>query len=166
VEYINTYVDGWRNYGNNCFDLSIVNDLIEAPLITFDRDMLTVMLDSVLNNAARHGFNKRKVNGNNVLLRLSIVEHESRPHLLISIANNGDAMADGFTINDYISRGRYTTSTGRSGLGGYHIYQIIKGHGGFLCLDSNKQWSVIVDILLPIDSVNTNDITTYEHECI
>ena len=166
VEYINSYIDGWRNYGNNCFELSVVNELGENPPISFDRNMLTVMLDSILNNAARHGFDRRKKDGNSVQLRLSIVRYKSNPYVLISIANNGEMMTNGFTIEDYISRGRYTASTGRSGLGGYHTYQIAKGHEGFLCLDSNKQWSIIIEILLPIDSTNINNIQDYDHECL
>lgn len=166
VKYITSYVEGWNNYGRNCFDLTVVNELKESPLISFDKDMLTVMLDAILNNAALHGFNKRKKDGNRVMIRLSLVEHDLLPHLLVSIANNGEAMTNDFTLDDYISRGRYTASTGRSGLGGYHTYQIIKRHNGFLYLDSNKQWNVIVDVLLPIDSTSTDNMITYEHECI
>ena len=166
IEYITSYIDGWRNYGNNCFELSVVNELGENPSISFDRNMLTVMLDSILNNAARHGFDKRKRMGNSVQLKLSTVKYESKPYVLISIANNGESMSSSFTIEDYISRGRYTAATGRSGLGGYHTYQIAKGHGGFLCLDSNKQWSVIIEVLLPIDSTNINNIQDYDHECL
>ena len=128
--------------------------------------MLTVMLDSILNNAVRHGFHKRKKDGNQVLIRLSEVAFENRPYLVLSIANNGEAIADGFTIQDYVSRGRYTDSTGRSGLGGYHVFQIVKGHNGYLRLDSNKQWNVMVEVLLPTNSTSINDLPSYENECI
>ena len=166
IAYIASYVDGWINYGRNCFELSVVNDLEENPSISFDRNMLTVMFDSILNNAVRHGFHKIKTEGNRVQIRLSLVERESKPFVLISVANNGLAMADGFTIDDFISRGRFSASTGRSGLGGFHTYQIVKGHGGFLYLDNNKQWSVIVEVLLPLDSSSINNIPEYDHECI
>ena len=69
-------------------------------------------------------------------------------------------------MKDYITRGRYSANTGRSGLGGYHVYQIAKGHNGFLYLDSNKIWNVIVEVLLPISNVDVNDLPIYEHECI
>lgn len=82
------------------------------------------------------------------------------------MSNNGDPIAEGFTIEDYISRGRYTSSTGRSGLGGHHVYQIAKGHRGFLYLDINKVWNMIVEVLLPIESTFLNDIPAYDKECI
>lgn len=136
--------------------------------MSFDKTLLTVMLDSILNNAIRHSFHKRKnyTDHNMVLLRLSVVEYKDAPYIQLSVANNGDPIAEGFTIEDYISRGRYAATTGRSGLGGYHVHQIAKGHNGFLCLDSNKMWNMIVEVLLPIESTEYNDIPAYDNECI
>ena len=126
------------------------------------------MLDSILSNAVRHGFkkDKRHTEHNVVSVVLSEVQFKDKPFVCISVANNGDMMPDGFDVRDYISRGRYSSSTGRSGLGGYHVYQIVKGHGGYLRLDSNKQWNVKVEVLLPIESANINDLTSYDYECI
>lgn len=168
AEFINNYSSAWNNYGGEYFELSIQNKLQDNVKMSFDKVLLTVMLDSILNNAVRHGFYKRKnyTEHNTVQISLSIVEYNGLPYVLLSVANNGDPIAEGFTIEDYCSRGRYTASTGRSGLGGYHIYQIAKGHNGFLYLDSNKVWNMIVEVLLPIESTIINDIPDYENECI
>ncbi len=168
AEFINSYADGWKNYGGGYFNLEIVNTLKEPAVIPFDDRMMTVMLDSILNNAGRHGFHKNKNyrERNVVEISLSLVEYREIAHLCISIANNGDSITNGFTVEDYISRGRHTVNTGRSGLGGHHVHQIVKGHDGFLCLDYNRKWSVIVDILLPIESITTDNIPAYDKECI
>lgn len=168
LEFINSYVDGWNNYGGEYFELSIRHSLKKNIILSFDKTLLTVMFDSILNNAIRHGFHKRKnyTDHNKVEINLSVTEYNSSFHLLITVANNGDPIVEGFTIDDYISRGRYTTSTGRSGLGGHHVYQIVKGHDGYMYLDSNKLWNMIVEILLPIKSAIFNDIPIYENECI
>lgn len=168
LEFINSYVDAWNNYGGEYFELSIKNSLKENIILSFDKTLLTVMLDSILNNAIRHGFHKRKnyTEHNIVQINVSVVEYNTASHLLLSVANNGDPIAEGFTIEDYISRGRYTASTGRSGLGGHHVYKIVKGHKGYMYLDSNKMWNMIVEILLPIKSNKFNDIPIYENECI
>ncbi len=165
-EFIKDYVDAWKNYGSNCFALDVFDELDEKLDLSYDKGLLTVMLDSILNNAVRHGFHKRKDIGNQVLIHLSEVAYEDSPYLLLSIANNGEAMSAGFSIEDYVSRGRYTASTGRTGLGGYHVYQIVKGHNGYLRLDSNKQWNVIVEVLLPINTTSVNELPIYENECI
>ncbi len=168
AEFINNYVDAWNNYGGEYFELSIQNMLHDNVKMSFDKILLTVMLDSILNNAVRHGFHKRKnhTGHNAVQISLSEVEYNGLPYILVSVANNGDPIAEGFTIEDYVSRGRYSSSTGRSGLGGHHVYQIAKGHNGFLYLDSNKVWNMIVDVLLPIESSTTNALPAYENECI
>lgn len=168
VEFIKGYIDAWNNYGGGYFEIDFVNDLFDNLKLSFDKTLLTVMLDSILNNAIRHSFHKRKnyTDHNMVQLRLSIVEYKDASYILLSVANNGDPIAEGFTIEDYISRGRYAATTGRSGLGGYHVHQIVKGHKGFLCIDSNKMWNMIVEILLPIESTEFNDNPAYDKECI
>lgn len=168
AEFINVYVDAWNNYGGEYFKMLVENRLDANILLSFDKTLLTVMLDSILNNAIRHGFHKRKnyTDHNLVQIALSAVEYNGQPYMQLSVANNGDPIAEGFTIKDYISRGRYTTSTGRSGLGGYHVYQIVKGHNGFLYLDSNKVWNMIVEVLLPIETTISNELPTYDNECI
>ena len=168
AEFINCYADAWNNYGGEYFDLSVQNKLDGKVQMSFDKTLLTVMLDSILNNAIRHGFHKRKnhTEHNIVRIELSAVEYNEKPYLQLSVANNGDSIAEGFTIKDYISRGRYTASTGRSGLGGHPVYQIVKGHNGFLYIDSNKVWNTIVEVLLPIESNQLNIIPHYENECI
>lgn len=168
VTFINNYVDAWNNYGGEYFELSVQNLLQDDIKMSFDKTLLTVMLDSILNNAIRHSFHKRKnyTKHNVVQISLSIVEHNGLPYVLLSVSNNGDPITEGFTIEDYISRGRYTASTGRSGLGGHHVYQIAKGHKGFLYLDINKVWNMIVEVLLPIESTISNDIPAYDKECI
>ena len=168
VGFIDAYVDAWNNYGGEYFELSAQNRLDSNIRMSFDKTLLTVMLDSILNNAIRHGFHKRKnyTEHNMVQISLSVVEYNGLPYMLLEIANNGDSIDEGFSIEDYISRGRYTASTGRSGLGGYHVYQIAKGHKGFLHLDSNKVWNMIVEVLLPIESTMLNNIPTYDNECV
>lgn len=167
-EFIKSYVDAWNNYGGEYFELTIQDSLKENTILSFDKTLLTVMLDSILNNAIRHGFHKRKnyTEHNSVQISISVVEYKSCPYLLLTVSNNGDPIVDGFTIDDYISRGRYSAFTGRSGLGGHHVYQIVKGHDGYIYLDSNKMWNMIVEILLPLKSTMFNEIPVYENECI
>lgn len=165
-DFIQTYSEGWKNYGGNYFRLEVVDS--ETTILTyFDRTLLTVMLDAILSNAIYHGFHKQKnyTEDNTVEISLAKVEYNDKSYACLTIANNGDPMSEEFTINDYISRGRFSSETGRSGLGGNHVYEIVKGHNGFLFLDSNKQWNMIVEVLLPINEPSEN-LTKYEHECI
>lgn len=166
-EFLENYVNSWKNYGGNYFEISLVNACPLNLSVSLDDRLLTVMLDAILNNAVRHGFhkNKRYTDNNKVEVDSSLTMYNDNSYVLIRVSNNGDPISDSFTIEDYISRGRYTASTGRSGLGGYHVYQVVKGHKGFMRLDSNKQWSTIVEVLLPVDFTSNID-NLYEYECI
>lgn len=165
-EYIINYKNSWMNYSGNYFDLTVNTCLEGRKIVRFDKTLLKVALDAILTNAERHGFNKRKKDTNQAEISLTLESYEHNSYVVIRVANNGDPFRDGFTLEDYITRGRYSTSTGRSGLGGYHVYKIAKGHHGYIFIDSNKIWNVIVEILLPIDNVEPNDLIEYEHECI
>lgn len=164
--FIQSYCEGWKNYSGRYFGLTLQVNLGEHKMVVLDKALLKVMLDSILTNVERHGFDKRRNNANRVEISLDLEEYEEKSYVVLRVANNGAPFRSDFTIDDYITRGRYSASSGRSGLGGYHVYQIVKGHKGFLYLDSNKVWNVIVEVLLPIDNVESDNLIEYEHECI
>ena len=165
-EFIKEYCDAWLNFSGNYFSLSFRTNLGESKKVVFDKTYLKLMFDSILTNVERHGFKKHKNEENQVEVSVSLEKYKEKPYVVIRVANNGIPFKNGFTMEDYITRGRYSANTGRSGLGGYHVYQIVKGHNGFLYLDSNKIWNVIVEVLLPIKNVEIDNLPDYEHECI
>ena len=168
TDFMLEYSEGWKNYGGNYFSLSLQNNLDEEVFVNFDKTLLTVLFDSILSNAARHGFHKNRnyTDDNRVQISLTLRSVKDLPCIVISVANNGDPFDRGFGISEYITKGRFSSETGRSGLGGYHVYEITKGHNGYMYIDSNYIWNVIIDILLPVKKTNINSIGEYEHECI
>ena len=165
-DFVKDYCGAWKNFSGNYFNLELRSNLGDSNKVVFDKTYLKLMLDSILTNVERHGFNKHRSEENIVEISLSLEKFEEKAYVVLRVANNGEPFKKGFTINDYITRGRYSAKTGRSGLGGYHVYQIAKGHNGFLYLDSNKIWNVIVEVLLPIENVEIDNLPIYEHECI
>lgn len=165
---IKDYLDSWRNYGGNYFQVDLSQEFSRDIMVTVNKTLLTVMLDSVLSNAARHGFKKNSNHtpNNQVLISMTEKQYEGKAFVVLQIANNGDPMDDDFSIQDYITKGRFSSSTGRSGLGGYHVYKITKIHKGYLYIDSNETWNTIVEILIPSDNVEPNKLISYEHECV
>lgn len=166
--FISNYIESWNRYSGNFFNLYVNNELDCTPVMDFNRPLLTVMFDTILDNAGRHGFNKIRRPDNQVEINLSLTEYDNKNYLLIKVANNGNPFSKDFTINDYISHGVHSSATWHYGIGGYHIYKIVKGHNGFLYIDSNSIWNVIIEILLPIKKItgDKNIITIYENNCI
>ena len=148
------------------FTPELVSCTISHNRTAFLDDMLfEVMMDNIFRNAYRHGFNRIASPENKVGVFLSEVSMHGLNHLLMSIRNNGKPLESGFTVHDFILRGKTGVSTGNSGQGGHDIYQIVKKFKGYLSLRSDKEWNFIIDILLPLEPVagGTGDIELYPY---
>jgi signal transduction histidine kinase len=168
TEFMRQYVDSWCNYGGHYFEVQLAGQLDSGYPVRFDPEKLQVLLDALLNNAVRHGFHKYYRPENRVELRLSAVRYHAKPYALLQVSNNGDPLPDGFTLQDYISPRRNSVDSGRSGMGGSHVYQVVKGHHGHLYLGRSAAWNLTVEILLPLEAAPLCDLPEYEHgpECI
>ena len=170
-DYFSAYCEGWKNYGKNTFDVHYKSSISDDSTFEIDDVFIKTLLDTLLDNAYRHGFDRFKSPDHQVEIATSYVSFNNKPYVMVSVANNGKPFPENFSIEKYISRGEFSGDSGRTGLGGNHVYNITKRHGGFICLTSNDKWNVIVDILLPIYYYNDNDenkFIAYEHtnECM
>ena len=124
---------------------------------------ITNSLDCIFKNAQRHGFKNRFSEENKVSISLSEVNHLDKPFVCISIANNGEPFPESFTIKDFIKRGKVAGDSGKTGLGGYHVYSIIKRLGGFLNLTNDGNGEVIFELLIPAPGLSIKNINTYNN---
>lgn len=134
VDFIERYILGWENYGSKTFSVEFYYDgeLEEENTILASETALAIMLDCLLDNANRHGFHKTKVSGNKVKIHLDRTSIGSKNAVIIAIGNNGKPMPKDFSIDDYITPGKFGSETGRSGLGGSHVFKIVSSMGGTL----------------------------------
>ena len=114
------------------------------------------MMDNILRNVYRHGFDKKVSSANKVSIELKPVQYEGRDYLLLSVCNNGNKIEDNFTVFDYVSLGRCGKRTGNTGQGGFDIYQIVKKFNGHLGMRCSSEWNFIIDILLPVDACDSD----------
>ncbi len=138
----------------SCERTSVLNDM-----------MFEVMMDNIFRNAYRHGFNRTASPENKVGVFLSEVSVDGAAFLLMSVRNNGRPLEPGFTVHDFIEKGKSGGSTGNSGQGGHDIYQIVKKFRGYLSLRSDTEWNFIIDILLPLEPAagGSGDIEPYPY---
>ena len=145
-------------------DPKIDRTKIDSDLkVRIDKNLFTIMMDNILRNAHRHGFDKKASSDNKVAVVLDSVQHEGRDYLMLSICNNGKKVEDNFTIFDYVSIGRCGKQTGNTGQGGFDIYQIVKKFNGHLGMRSSEEWNFIIDILLPVDMIDSNIKIPYSY---
>lgn len=170
-DFINQYCAGWKNYGKNTFEVQYDSSIDNNTTFMIHEVLMKVLLDTLLDNVYRHGFDRVKSPNHKVKISTSYASMDNKKYVLLSVANNGKPFPKDFTIEKYISRGEYCGESGRTGLGGNHVYSIAKAHKGFINLTSDEEWNVIVEILLPVTYYNecsTDKFTAYEHtkECL
>lgn len=170
--FVNKYLEACKNFGRTeTYDIVLEDNTQSDIAVVADPDMLMVLFDTVLENAWRHSFNKGTLKvegGNEVRVRISPVIFDESKYVQISFMNNGAPIAPSFTIHDFITRRRYNAKTGRSGLGGNHIYNITNRLNGILSLRTDKEWPFILDVLLPVTSSDKSDfcLTYYPEDYV
>lgn len=182
LRFINEYIDAWRNFGFGSFEILPIDSSLSKSgptLVDIDRNLIYTLLDCILINAHQHGFSRRKVYGHNALFGLHPVTITSTIHhtetlnpydeevvdryVLISVSNNGNRFPDGFTPEDFIERYKVGINSDQDGLGGYHIHQIARRHGGKLSIESDNQW-LSFNVLIPLYA-SPKDTVFEEYEC-
>ena len=134
VDFMERYILGWENYGSKTFSIEFHCDgeLEKENTILANETALAIMMDCLLDNANRHGFQKTKSPDNKVKICLDQAMIGNEKSVIIAVGNNGKPMPKDFSIDDYIASGKFGTGTGRSGLGGNHVYKIVSAMGGTL----------------------------------
>ena len=166
-DFLSEYFMAWNNYASGIYrmQIEVATDGIQMG-IHANSDWLMVLMDTLTDNAKRHGFGSDYDPNNLVNLSLQHVKYNGIPCVLLSVSNNGNPLDEGFSIHDYITRGRFSGSSGRTGLGGNHVYTIVKKHGGWLNIRSDKSWNFIVDILFPMANSINEDFNDYDYEAL
>ena len=162
--FFRNYCDSWMNFGKNTFEVHYETTVSDETTFEIDEDLMKILLDTLFDNAYRHGFERRKAPDHQVLLKTSIVSMDDQKYVLLSVSNNGKPFPDDFTLQRYISRGEFSGESGRTGLGGNHVYSIAKRHDGFINLTSSPEWPVIIEVLIPVEydaDVEPNNVVVY-----
>ena len=134
VDFLERYILGWENYGSKTFSIEFYcdGDFEVENTILANETALAIMMDCLLDNANRHGFHKTKSPDNKVKIHLDQTTLGNKHAVIIAVGNNGKPMPTDFSIDDYITSGKFGTDTGRSGLGGSHVYKIVSSMDGTL----------------------------------
>lgn len=156
-DFFQKYIDACRNLSKISFQMEYTTNTHKWSTFCIDEDLFKYLLDTILENVYRHGFEQKEVLGAMVNISTTPTLIDEKPYLLLSIANNGKPFPEGFTMEKFIGRGECSGNTKNTGLGGYHIYHIIKSHNGFLNITGTSAWPVIYEILIPMEDMFDNE---------
>ena len=164
-EVISSIQKSWANLSSSrIFEVSYQSGVSDDVTFKIDESYFRVLFDTLFDNAYRHGFGKRSAVGNQVCISSQLVQKNRKEYVLLTVANNGEPFPEDFTPQKFISRGEYCGETGRTGLGGNHIYSILKRHDGFLNVTHNAEWNCIFEMLIPVafqNDVESKNVCEY-----
>ena len=159
VGFMERYIRGWENYGSKTFSIEFYcdGDFEVENTILANETALAIMMDCLLDNANRHGFHKMSSPDNKVKIHLDQTTLGNKHAVIIAVGNNGKPMPKDFSIDDYITSGKFGIDTGRSGLGGSHVYKIVSSMDGTLDFiseavssEEKEEWWTTFMITVPL----------------
>lgn len=166
-DFFQEYYSSLQNCNSSIYKIEYNSKLSDDTTFDIDEDVMRIMLDTILDNAYRHGFKKAKNIDARVGITTSCKRVKGKEFILIEVANNGLPFPNDLTFEKFISRGEFCGENGHTGLGGNHIYNIVKLHGGYLNITKSAKWNIIFDILIPIEYISDEDmdnITDYKND--
>ena len=158
ANFIRDYIDKWKSFGSNTFRVEFDGDenALKAK-VSANSDALMIMFDCLFDNANRHGFHKKKSPDNEMTIVLLSEMKDGAPYIMLRVGNNGSPLDKDFSLNDYITRGRYKSDSGRSGLGGYHVNAVTQSMGGEISsILKSAEWTAF-EFLIPIVNIEELD---------
>lgn len=133
----------------------VENNLVEREKlnVSFSRKELYTVFDNIISNANKHGFYGRE-NGNNIILVEfePVVDNDSE-YVAIRFLNNGISLPSDIAPATLFEWGRKSSRSDGTGVGGWHIRQIVKHFGGEVEVSNlendDRGFSVAYEIKLP-----------------
>ncbi|WP_066621662.1 N-6 DNA methylase [Rufibacter roseus] len=166
IQFFQRFVNELRANDKNKFEVrlevssDVEEDFKEGAFIKANEELLEIAFNNIVENAQKHAFVKD--NEKYVLeFRLDLYLTQTSAYLYIQVANNGKAFPHNFNIEKLTRKGAVGGSTGNSGIGGYHINEIVKWHGGRLDLMTDPYltfpFTTVYEIYIPISGSQGNN---------
>lgn len=110
---------------------------------------LKLVLDTIVRNAVMHGFTDSFTGEKRIAIR--IAEDKMPGMAVLSIANNGLPVAEGFSETLYESKFGMCGKTGHTGRGGFFVGNAMRFYKGFITIGTqDKNWPFIINLHIPI----------------
>lgn len=109
------------------YDKVSMIDYNKFPEVTFSKQALTKVFDSIINNACSHGFENESSDRN--IVKIELLINDGLPY--ITISNNGKPIHEKISTEDVFTYGRSSKSgQNHYGIGGYEIRNLMREFKG------------------------------------
>ena len=111
-------------------------------VISYNRATLHVILNTIIDNAIKHGFSNYECE--NPMIKL--IAEIKGDYLLLNICNNGSPIT--ISNEEYKTRGVFKGETGHTGIGGYQISRYADLQGGYMEIPKIKKWNTEIHLYI------------------
>lgn len=111
-------------------------------VISYNRATLHVILNTIIDNAIKHGFSNYECE--NPMIKL--IAEIKGDYLLLNICNNGSPIT--ISNEEYKTRGVFKGETGHTGIGGYQISRYAELQGGYVEIPKIKKWNTEIHLYI------------------
>lgn len=143
--------------GGHKVDLLVSSDVKEQlrgkVQVMGSKALLDMAIDALVDNARRHAF-ANEPEPHVLEFHLGLDLTHPKPFAMLSVINNGRPFPEGFDLDRYRTKNMFAGETGHTGLGGYHVNEIVQWHKGWLELRSGKEYvgpySSAIELFIPL----------------
>lgn len=123
---------------------SDLTQLSDTQTCLYNEYTLHVILNSIIDNAKKHGFEEKSINKPEIHIEASL----SGDYVLLKICNNGTPIE--ITTEEYKTRGVFSGITGHTGIGGYQISKYAELQGGYveIPLPQKREWNTEIHLYI------------------
>ena len=125
---------------------SDLSQLSDTQTCLYNEYTLHVILNSIIDNAKKHGFEEKSIDKPEIHIEASL----NGGYVLLKICNNGTPIE--ITTEEYRTRGVFSGITGHTGIGGYQISKYAELQGGYveIPLPQKKEWNTEIHLYIKI----------------
>ena len=124
----------------------------KAPILC-NSALLDTAMDALVDNARRHAFAQDQ-GPHKLDIRVGMRMEDKLTWLVLTVANSGRPFPEGFGLERYVRKNVHAGPTGHTGIGGYHVHEIVQHHKGLLELLTAPKlmgpYATEIDLLFPL----------------
>ena len=114
----------------------------ESCCFTHNETILKNILNSIIENAHRHGFEGYECTSPTI--HFNVIEEDNR--IIMKICNNGKPINT--TTEEYRTNGVFNGATGHTGIGGYQISRWANKYGGDVMVSKSDKWDTEIHLII------------------
>ena len=147
-EFMEEYIQWLKDDTDNFDTLFYYENNAKDAKLFFNKMILEYCLESLVNNAKRHGFTGFT---GLKMIKFVVNPYPEGQYIVLTVENSGNKVAEGFSSELYKAKGGKCGPYAHSGRGGHYVARVMAKAGGDLVVfTTDPDWSFVVKLIIPL----------------